>query len=268
MFIFLTLSPSQGHTQNLIWPDGCKIAVSLSYDDALESQLDNAVPALNRHNIKASFYVLPNSQVMNSRMEEWRSLADNGHELGNHSLYHPCRASLPDRDWVPSHHDLDKYTITQIVEEIRTANTFLKALDRKEERTFTPPCGDNLAGGEEYFSKVKNLFVAIKGQGVEHGFSVLWTPTGVTGDEMINYVKNVPIGISLINIVFHGVSGDYFSVTSMAHEKLLAFLATNRDTYYTDSYIHIMKIVNNYNISNSDQIYKNNLKQKDSEIGK
>ena len=87
---------SQETDQQMIWPEGRKIAVSLSYDDALNTQLDNALPALNKHKFKASFYVLPNSEVMSERMQEWKAAAQNGHELGNHTVYHPCRASLPD----------------------------------------------------------------------------------------------------------------------------------------------------------------------------
>lgn len=236
--------PIQSLAKEFTWPGGSKVAVSLSYDDALISQLDNAIPVLDKHNIKASFYVIPNSSVMNNRMNDWRSVAKNGHELGNHSIFHPCRASLPNRDWIPVHHDLDKYTISQIIEEITTANTFLLAIDGKRERTFTPPCFDKVANGEDYLTKVKNNFVAMKGQGVENGFSVVWSPSGVSGNELIDYIKNTSKETSLINIVFHGVGGDYLSVSSEAHSKLINFLSNNRDVYYVDSYINIMKYKN------------------------
>ena len=235
---------SQETSKELIWPNASKLAISLSYDDALNSQLDIAIPALDKLNLKASFYVLPNSPVMSERMEEWKAASENGHELGNHSIYHPCSASLPDRDWVPAHHDLDKYTVSQMLEEVTTANTFLKALDGKTQRTYTVPCGDSLAGGEDYITKVKDLFVAIKGQGITDGFSILWAPSEVTGQELIDYVKNAPANIKLVNILFHGVGGDYLSVSSEAHLELLIFLSTNKDKYYVNSYINIMQYAN------------------------
>ena len=40
------------------WPEGRKAAVSLAYDDALDSQLDNAIPALDRHGLKGIFYLI------------------------------------------------------------------------------------------------------------------------------------------------------------------------------------------------------------------
>ena len=232
---------SQETDQQMLWPQGRKIALSLSYDDALNSQLDNALPALDKRKLKASFYVLPNSQVMNTRMQEWKAAAQNGHELGNHSVYHPCRASLPDREWVEPHHDLDKYTVEQMLEELRTANTFLKALDGKTQRTYTIPCGDLLVGGKEYLNQATKFFVAVKGQGVDEGFSVLWAPADVSGEQLIEYIRNVPENVSLINILFHGIGGDFLSVSTQAHSQLLDFLAKNQKTYYVDTYINIMR---------------------------
>ena len=50
------------------WPDGQKMAISLSYDDALNSQLDNAIPALNRHGLVASFYLTLASPTVRQRL--------------------------------------------------------------------------------------------------------------------------------------------------------------------------------------------------------
>ncbi|MGL1955775.1 MAG: polysaccharide deacetylase family protein [Colwellia sp.] len=182
-----TSSVSQAKNNLFTWPGGNKLAISLSYDDALNSQLNNVVPQLDKYNLKASFYVLPNPPAMNIRMEEWRAAAKNGHELGNHSMYHPCRASLPNREWIQGHHNLDNYSVSQMIEELTTANTFLKAIDGKTERTYTVPCGDLLVGGKEYLNKVSNLFMAIKGHGADKRFSLIWDPTNSTGKELIDY---------------------------------------------------------------------------------
>jgi len=106
----LVFSSTYAENSNAIqhtWPKG-KIAISLSYDDALASQLDNAVPALNEYQLRASFYVVPTSQAFDSRLNEWRELAFQGHELGNHTLKHSCRSSLAGRDWVEHDRDLRK----------------------------------------------------------------------------------------------------------------------------------------------------------------
>jgi peptidoglycan/xylan/chitin deacetylase (PgdA/CDA1 family) len=44
--------------QRLVWPGGAKAAVSLTYDDGLDSQLDNVVPALRRFDLKATFFLV------------------------------------------------------------------------------------------------------------------------------------------------------------------------------------------------------------------
>ena len=54
------------------WPDGAKAAVSLSYDDAINSQLDNAIPALNRYGLKGTFNLVLSSATVSKRLAEWR----------------------------------------------------------------------------------------------------------------------------------------------------------------------------------------------------
>ena len=39
------------------WPNGQKAAVSLGYDDALDSQLDHVIPQLDKYGFKGSFYL-------------------------------------------------------------------------------------------------------------------------------------------------------------------------------------------------------------------
>src|SRR5262245_40961167 len=74
------------------WPGGAQAAVSLGYDDGLNSQLDHVVPALNKRGLRASFYVPINGPTLPGRQNEWKDAAAAGHELGNHSLFHGCSA--------------------------------------------------------------------------------------------------------------------------------------------------------------------------------
>ena len=52
----IACSPAASAGDGFAWPEGRKAAVSLAYDDALDSQLDTAIPALDRHGLKGSFY--------------------------------------------------------------------------------------------------------------------------------------------------------------------------------------------------------------------
>lgn len=242
LIISATTVPTVNAAEAVSWPDGAKVAVSLSYDDALDSQLNNAVPALDRHGLKASFYLTLVSSSVRERLADWRALAANGHELGNHTIYHPCSGSLPDRDWVQPFRDIDTYAMQQIIDEVVMANTILNAIDGKTRRTFTPPCDDWIVGGENYLLSVDHFFVAIKGQsnGMPETSYPLFMPEGNSGQELIDYVKSHSQEGMLLNILFHGIGGDHLAVSSEAHDKLLRFLAENSDTYWVDTFLNVM----------------------------
>ncbi|NQY64062.1 MAG: polysaccharide deacetylase family protein [Alteromonadaceae bacterium] len=247
--ILLILAPVTSHAENVFqWPDGAKAAVSLAYDDALNSQLDNAVPALDKHNFKASFYLTLSASTIHQRIDEWRAIAKNGHELANHTINHACSASLPDRDWVATHNDLDTKSLGEIKQEIINANSFLKAIDGESIRTFTLPCADNMVEGKNYLPEIQSYFVGIKShigyipnsmKKFDPMNAPVWTPSDVTGTELINYVKLAAKNNTIANITFHGIGGDYLSVSSEAHQALLAYLAKNKHTYWVDTYRNI-----------------------------
>jgi peptidoglycan/xylan/chitin deacetylase (PgdA/CDA1 family) len=234
------------------WPNGARAAVSLAYDDALDSQLDHAIPALDRHGFTGSFYLTLANPSVRTRLEEWRAAAGRGHELGNHTLFHACSKSRPDREWVAAWLDLDGITVEELKQHIVLANSMLHAIDGREERTLTAPCGDLYAAGEYYVDAVKSEFVAIKARfgGVAPGMRTLDpylvgvdTPVGVTGAELIATVQRAAALGTMANLTFHGVGGDYLTVSVEAHEQLLQHLADNPDVYWVDTFLNIMQYV-------------------------
>lgn len=238
------------------WPGKVRAAVNLAYDDALNSQLDNAIPALDRHGFKGSFYVTISSDVLNDRLPEWRAAAANGHELGNHTIFHQCSAAGPGREWVNPLYDLDKMTLEQHVDQIRIASRFLHAIDGKTERTFTTPCGDVLIGDRNYVDVIRGDFVAIKSRfagietdmnKVDPAYVSVLSPHDVSGEQLIDLVKQAGKAGTMIHFTFHGVGGDHLSISNEAHDTLLKFLADNRDVYWVDTFINIMKYVNAQN---------------------
>lgn len=239
--------------QNFHWPQKIKAAVSLSYDDAIDSQLDNAIPTLNKYGLKGSFYLKLASPTINTRLADWRAAAAQGHELGNHTLFHQCSRTLPDREWVKPEDDLDKTTIAQVKNQIVLANTMLYAIDGKKERTFTTPCGDLNTADGNYLASVKSEFVAIKavsGSGIASDMKTLdpyavnvLTPVGFTGKQLIDVVKEAAAKGTMVNFTFHGVGGDYLTTSKEAHEELVKYLSEHKDIYWTDTFLNIMKYV-------------------------
>ncbi len=55
-----TVLALQGETR-FQWPDGKRVALSLSFDDGRASQVEGGAALLDRHGVKATFYVTPSS---------------------------------------------------------------------------------------------------------------------------------------------------------------------------------------------------------------
>lgn len=248
----LGVQASTAAEKSFAWPNGAKAAVNLAYDDALDSQLDNAIPSLNKYGIKGTFYLNVVSPTLTVRLDDWRAAAQKGHELGNHSIFHQCSKSSPGRDWVPADRDLDKVSVIQMQDQVKVANAFLHAIDGKTERTYTPPCIDLNAGGSNYVDGLKSEFVAFKavGGGVTPDMKTLDPyrvgvdfPNNVTGAQLIAVVKEAAAKGTMANFTFHGVGGDHLSVSTEAHDELVKYLADNKNIYWTDSFVNIMKYV-------------------------
>lgn len=239
-------------TTALSWPNGAKAAVSLAYDDALPSQLDTAIPQLNAAGLKGSFYLPLSAETVQSRLADWRAASTQGHELGNHTLFHQCAKSLPGRDWVSKDRDLDKTPASRLIAEIRVGNAFLQAIDGKTKRTFTAPCTDQLAAGTPYLPLLSSDFVAMKTTvgGVVadmktlniHAVPVI-APSEVTGAQLIAWVKEAGVKGTMVNFTFHGIGGDHLQISSAAHAELLQFLASHKNEYWSDTFLNLMEHV-------------------------
>jgi len=224
-------------------PQDSRLAISLSYDDALDSQLDYALPALNERGLKATFYIFPYATGILKRQPEWKEVAQQGHELGNHTLFHACSKKLSG-GWVQDHQNLDQLSVEDMVRNLKVANAFLEAMDGKTERTFTPGCGQTMTKTGDYLDVVEPWFLGVKYIGKEHPFEILMGPNGHTAEEMIAFIEAAPANKKVVNILFHGVNGDHLSVTAEEHNKLLDYLVANENKYWVDTYINIRRKIN------------------------
>lgn len=215
---------------------GKACAVALTYDDALNVHLDNAIPLLDSLGLKATFYLSGYFPAFRARVADWKAAAAKGHELGNHTLFHPCTGKLPGREWVKPDYDLGNYSMPRLLDEIRMANTLLEALDGKTKRTFAYPCGDTKIGDSLYVDNIRNDFVAARGVKSEMSkiSEIDWFNlgsymiNGQSGEELIALVKQAMKNNALLVFLFHGVGGEHdLNVSLSAHRKLLYFLKQN-----------------------------------------
>lgn len=70
------------------WPAGHRGAVSLTYDDGLDGQLDIAVPQLDARGLRGTFFVTETN--IRARLRDWIAVGRHGHEIANHTVSHPC----------------------------------------------------------------------------------------------------------------------------------------------------------------------------------
>jgi peptidoglycan/xylan/chitin deacetylase (PgdA/CDA1 family) len=121
--------------KNFSWPAGKKAAVSLTFDDARPSEIDNGLEILDRYGVKGTFYVVPSSAE--KRLDGWKRAVANGNEIGNHTLVHPCSGNyLGAREKA-----LENYTLEIMEQELDEANAVIEQMLGVTPTTFAYPCG-------------------------------------------------------------------------------------------------------------------------------
>jgi hypothetical protein len=148
-------------TPNFAWPEHKRAALSFSFDDARASQVDNGLPILDAHGITATFYVLPTA--LQSRLGGWQQAVCNGHEIGNHTVSHPCSAG----DDTVEVGALENYTLERIQAELEDADQRIELALNITPRSFAYPCGQSFVGKGttkcSYTPLVAQRFVAGRG---------------------------------------------------------------------------------------------------------
>jgi len=229
-------------------------AVVLTYDDGLNVHIKNVIPSLDSFGLKGTFYVSDYFNGLNSQIPAWKKAAANGHEIANHTIWHPCQGG-PGREFVIRDYDMRFYTVRRMTDEIRGMNNFLKALDGKTKRTFAFPCGDKTINDTPYIDGLKNDFVAARGVNPEmlsidkvNLYDVGCYPiNGQSGDEMIALVKQAMEKKAMIVFLFHGVGGEHgLNVSLDAHRKLLQFLKQNEKQIWTTTMVEAGEYIKAY----------------------
>lgn len=245
LFAILLLLHTQAQAKHIKWPDHKKAVIVLTYDDGLISQLNVAVPQLDAANFKATFFL---TGEINKAIPRWRALANKGYELGNHTLFHPCIGTSDNP--VAS----DNYTPTSIVHEIALMNHFLYAVDGKNNRTYAYPCTETTVGGKDYVDTLrKNKLVKYARVGGDVDAVItnfkhldpLQVPAYGVDDntsaaKLISFVKTVQRRGGMGIFMFHGIGGDYITVSAEAHQALINYLLKNKKNIWVATFQQAM----------------------------
>ena len=239
--------------------NGKSCAVVLTYDDALNVDLTNVIPALDSVDLKGTFYISEYFDGLEDQIFKWRKAAEEGHELANHTIWHPCEGGRPGREFVKPESDLNNYTVTRMVKEIKAMNNILKAIDGKTERTFAYPCGDTKIHDTAYLDGLKNEFIAARGVSPEmlpinkiDLYNIdCYGINGQTGEQLIDLVKQAMKTHTLLVFLFHGVGGEHsLNVSLEAHSALLHFLQQQENEIWIAPMIDVAKYIKKYQQKN------------------
>jgi len=238
ILLFLLINLAAQAQQKSKWPGNKKAVIVLTYDDALNSQLNVAIPQLDSAHLPATFFLTGN--LNNATIPRWRAVAAKGYELANHTLYHPCLSTAYKTN--PANF-AENYTVFGIVREISMMNNLLNALDGKTTRTYAYPCTETTVGRVSYVDSLRksglikyariggdNNAVVTDFKNLDPLLVPAWGMSGNnTGAELIAFVKKVEQSGGMGVFMFHGVGGDYITTPAVSHKELLDYLQKHKD---------------------------------------
>ena len=224
------------------WPQDRAAAISLTFDDGINTDLDFVAPILAKHHLPGTFFVATAMGPWEKRKEEWKQLAQAGNELANHTVHHPCL--LP--EITPHSQD---YTPQMMEAEIsQAAESIMQLTHSRRGMTFAYPCGNMSFGKPEDEVKNAALFARYVS---EHSFAARAVGGGAIDPDELNVLAVSDLGptadkdfVSLLQMgqpalegrrwgvyCFHGVGGDWLSITPEALDELATYLEQHREIW-------------------------------------
>jgi peptidoglycan/xylan/chitin deacetylase (PgdA/CDA1 family) len=233
-----------------IFPEGRRAALSLSFDDARLSQIDRGMRIFDERGVRATFYV--SFGALEKRIDGWRAAVKAGHEIGNHTVTHPCTGNFPGS----RNNALEDYTPAKMEAELTGATARIRELLGVTARTFAYPCGNTFIGRGEsrqsYVPLVARHFDAARGWPGEVGNDPMFCDLhctlsagtdGWTFEQMRNQVTRAIAEGKWVVLVGHeiGDSSIFQTTSADALEKLCDFCRQpeiERDLW-TDTFVAV-----------------------------
>lgn len=232
---------------------GLNGAVSLTFDDGTANQLERAVPLLDSFEIRSTFYLHARDRLMEQHSDDWKAVADSGHEIGNHTRSHRCPNAI-----MGGRGGVEDMTLEEIEADILEAQERLQTIAPHQKHwTFAYPCGATYVGAgikqKSYVPIVAKHFAAGRAQG-EYGFgnhpdtmdaaALFGTRVDrMTGFEMIGLVQELTEAGLWVILCFHDISGRRISVEEDEFRSLLRYLSDRKREIAVAPVVDIMKTI-------------------------
>jgi peptidoglycan-N-acetylglucosamine deacetylase len=221
------------------WPADCTGALSLSFDDGMASQREIALPMLNQYGLQATFYVNPGENY-HQQLLPWRAAALAGHEIGNHTISHPCSknfAFISQRGG----RALEEMSLADIEAEIvECGRRIHEVIPEQGPVSYGYTCYQPFVGRgltrQSYVPVVARHCVAGRGRGEQPNdprYCDLWylwsTPCErMTGAQLVGLAEQAAAQGRWSILTFHGINEGHLSVAASDLEELCVHLARNR----------------------------------------
>ena len=234
------------------WPRECQGAVSLTFDDGMRSQLETAIPLLDAHGLQATFYLNPprdgDEAAWRAKLAPWRAAAGRGHEIGNHSLTHPCSQNfeLAGGTVVFASLGLESMTLEDIERDVLEAERRLRiGIPEQAVRSFGYPCYQSYVGAgasrQSYVPVIARHFVAARGKGEKANHPARcdlhdlwsWPAERMSGAELVGLAERAAAEGRWAVFTFHGIDEGHLPVAAVDLAELCGFLARHRDRLWT-----------------------------------
>jgi len=235
-------------------------AVSLTFDDGMQSHLDVAIPILDARNLRGTFYLNPTGDDDGRTvLEAFRPALEAGHELGNHTIRHPCSCAGGIKSQAVIQGCLEQMTLEAMAAELDDADRrFRAAFPHVEAWGFAYPCYNTFVGRGRarcsYVPLVAERFVYARAGGeMSKSFNkpplmdlaclYCWKCERRTADDMIALVERTVEAEAWSLFIFHGIDEGHLPVAEDAFCELAAYLDTHRDRIWTAPAIEVARCV-------------------------
>jgi peptidoglycan/xylan/chitin deacetylase (PgdA/CDA1 family) len=227
----------------LCWPDD-RPGVSLKFDDGLDSHLEQAVPLLEEHGFRGTFYLCPAGSESEwlERSRPWQAVLARGHEIGNHTLSHPIPTVLSEDESASDCYE--RLTLERYRTDVLEAERRLDLAFGKGERTFCYPCYQTWVGrGAGRCSVVpfiaEHFQAAVAGGEISRPYNppascdlhalMSVRANGLSADDMVQHLRQAADAGRWIIYTFHDVGEGRLATSRSAFVSLLAWLAARHN---------------------------------------
>jgi peptidoglycan/xylan/chitin deacetylase (PgdA/CDA1 family) len=225
------------------WPQDRVAAISLTFDDGINTHLDFVGPILKKHHLNGTFFVATGMGPWEKRKPEWKQLAEQGNELANHTVHHPCllaQIKPHSQDYTPAMMEAEIGDAAQQITQLFNSHRGL---------TFAYPCGnmsfgkpqDEAANAALYLRYVSENSIGARGAGAgspqdPDQLNVLDVgDLGPTADKssiaLLAMAQPALQGRLWGVYCFHGVGGDWLSITPETLDELAGYLERHSEIW-------------------------------------